>query len=381
MTSVRILHCIDSLNNSDGGPARSVPALAAAEGRNGADVRVWSKQPATIDVSEYDSATFISGPVNQAMSGDWSPHVVHDHGLWQLNHHNTANLAQKLKIPRIVSPRGMLEPWCLNHRKFRKQVAWRLYQHRDLKLSQCLHATSESEARQFRTLGFTQPVVLLPNGVTLPTAIQSLELKNTPRSKQREVLFLSRIHPVKGLLNLVAAWKNNVTEGWILRIVGDSEDGHETAVRTAIDDAGLDKSVRIEPAVHSAEKWNYMRRADIVVLPSASENFGIVVAEALAVGTPVITTTGTPWQRLIDYDCGWYVEPSIDGLSEALRSSMSTAAERLGEMGNRGKTWVQDEFSWSDLSMKMLQTYNWLLNQGTAPNAMCLNENNAIHVS
>lgn len=360
--SFRVLHCIPTLRPSDGGPARSVPALAAAEAEHGTDVRVWTSEPAAIDVTEYSPAQFLSGPVREVLSGGWIPDIIHDHGIWLPAHHKIAKLAQRLAVPRVVSPRGMLEPWCLQHHGFRKRVAWLLYQRRDLASSTSLHATSQSEAQQFRRLGFTQPITLLPNGVGLPD-VAVTERAQQPAYDKREILFLSRIHPVKGLLNLVAAWKNCVHENWRLRIVGDDEGGHRQAVADAISSLELNDSVQVEAAVHSSEKWSLLQRADVVILPSVSENFGIVVAEALAVGTPAITTTGTPWQQLTGMRCGWYVDPSVEGLSSALQSAMSCSREQLHEMGARGQQWVREEFSWNDIGMKMLQAYQCLAGQ------------------
>ena len=357
--SLRVLHCIPFLSPSYGGPARSVPALAEAEAQAGADVRVWCPRPTTIDTSEYPNTTFVSGSVRQLRDEGWHPDIVHHQGLWRGCHHQAARLARRLNIPRIISPRGMLEPWCLNHHRFRKKIAWALYQHRDLKTAACLHATSVSEAEQFRRLGFQQAVALLPNGVDFPDDA----CNETGGYEHREILFLSRIHPVKGLLNLVAAWKDCVRPGWKLRIVGDDEFDHREQVKAAVRTEELNESVSVEPAVHSAEKWTLMKNADIVILPSMSENFGIVVAEALAVGTPVITTTGTPWSEVVTHDCGWYVEPSAAGVSEALATAMTRSRSELHEMGARGREWVTREFAWDDVGHRMLQTYRWMQGQ------------------
>jgi glycosyltransferase involved in cell wall biosynthesis len=360
--SLRILHCIHSLNATDGGPARSVPALAAAEASSGAEVRLWSADPPTIDVQPYESVEFVSGTVNQAISDLWTPDVIHDHGLWLPSNHSAARLSRHKRIPRVISPRGMLEPWCMKHRRYRKLVAWQLYQHRDLLSSACLHATSENEAEQFRQLGFKQPVVLLPNGVTLPTTPDVPgEDREVTGTGEREVLFLSRIHPVKGLPHLIEAWAQAVRPGWRLRIVGSDEGGHRSEIQRLIEQKQLSDTVRISDAVHSEGKWKLLREADVVVLPSFSENFGIVIAEALAVDTPVITTTGTPWENVLKERCGWYAEPGAQSLSLALQDAMGKSQRELKEMGVRGGRWVRQEYAWDDIGKKMLDAYDWLL--------------------
>lgn len=356
--SLKVLHCVAGLNARDGGPARSVPALANAVGMAGADVRVWSRQPATISLANFKHTKFVSGTLNANVTDDWVPDVIHDHGLWLDSNNSVAKLGRKNRILRIVSPRGMLEPWCLRHRQYKKLLAWLLYQHRDLLSCSCLHATSQSEVDQFRRLGLKQPIVYLPNGVALPNPLETASIESELQaSETREALFLSRIHPVKGLPNLIEAWNNVRRPGWRLRIVGSDEDGHKSVIKSLITEHRLNDSVTIEEAVHSDMKWTLLRNADFLVLPSFSENFGIVVAEALAAGTPVITTTGTPWKRVLEKQCGWYVAPTADGIAKALTIAMGTTKPELKEMGHRGKEWVREEFSWQDIGQKMLTAY------------------------
>ena len=237
--------------------------------------------------------------------------------------------------------------------------AWQLYQHRDLVSSHCLHATSENEAVEFRRLGFKQPIILVPNGVSLPKSIAADETAGS--SGVREVLFLSRIHPVKGLPNLIEAWQHAKRPGWRLSIVGSDEDGHKAELQQQIIQNGLRDSVAIYDAVHSEAKWTLLRNADVVVLPSFSENFGIVVAEALAVCTPVITTTGTPWDRVVNNDCGWYVEPTTEGLLSGLTDAMQQSPSKLRLMGERGREWVLSTYAWSDIGHRMISAYAQLL--------------------
>ena len=359
---IRVLHCIPSLNDHDGGPARSVPELAEAEALQGADVRVWSSRTPTIHLEDYRSTQFVTGRLRSLVSGNWTPDVIHDHGLWLRSNHQAAQISLHKRIPRIVSPRGMLKPWCIRHHRYRKLIAWKLYQHRDLITSSCLHATSMSEAEQFRELGLTQPVVLLPNGVTLPTAASLCDNEHKTRSNtKREVLFLSRIHPVKGLLNLISAWQNVVRSCWRLHIVGSDEGGHRAEIEKAISQRQLNNSVTVNDAVYSREKWKLLRNADLLILPSFSENFGTVVAEALTVGTPVITTTGTPWKNVLQERCGWYVEPNTEALTEALRDAMNMSRRDLKQMGIHGLRWVSQEFAWPEIGKKMLNAYESVL--------------------
>lgn len=362
MTRLRILHAVPSLNPEDGGPARSVPALAAAQATLGADVVVCSRQPATIDLSKFQPCRFSAGDVLAYESHPWRPDLVHDHGLWLGSNHSSARLSRHLRIPRVVSPRGMLEPWCLNHRRLKKTIAWQFYQHRDLRSTTCLHATSESEAVQFRKLGFDQPITRLPNGVDLPNQ-KSL----TAGAAKPEIVFLGRIHPVKGLKHLLDAWAQVNRPGWTLRIVGADEDQHLSQLKKHPIATSVAGNVQFCPPVHSAEKWKLLADAAAVVLPSFSENFGIVAAEALACGTPVVASTGTPWSGLVSHGCGWHVAPNGAAFATAMHAVMGTSRAELDAMGQRGRQWMQSEFSWDQIAGRMLQTYDWLLGRTSAP--------------
>lgn len=362
---MRVLHTINRLDASDGGPTRSVPSLAQAQAENGADVRVWAAKGYSIPMEEYPRVQFFSGQIDGTETVEWEADVVHDHGIWLRSNHTSAAFAKRRKIPRIVSPRGMLKKWSLNHRRYRKQIAWALYQRRDLNEAAGLHATCQQEAAEFRELGLKMPVIEVPNGVTAPfQPIQAFGKSNQgEQGVRREVLFLSRLHRVKGIHNLLEAWAKQPKEDWLLRIVGPDDDGYGQSLLSTIHRLGIKERVKIEPAVHSEEKWDLLRKADVFVLPSFTENFGIVVAEALSAGTPVITTTGTPWADLVTHKCGWHVAPTVDGLTAALSSAMSCSEAELQRMGLLGRAWMQKDFQWAAIAERMLNAYSGLMNE------------------
>ena len=365
MRPLKVLHCIAGLNYSDGGPARSVPALAEAMAEHGAEVTVFCHRPPTIDLTPFPNTRFISGDISAASAGG-KPDIIHDHGLWLPSNHKVAGFSRRHRIPRIVSPRGMLEPWCLKHKRLRKQLAWRLYQHHDLLSADCLHATSAAESAQFRSLGFRQPIISIPNGVTLPDEDASDDL--TEHADSKEILFLSRIHPVKGLMNLLDAWKLSAAPGWKLRIVGSDEDGHRRELDERIRALQAENEIRTDDAVHSDQKWTLLKNAAVVVLPSFSENFGIIVAEALGVGTPVITTTGTPWSEIESRQCGWYTKPTVPDLADALKSAMAVTPAERNLMGRRGRQWIRESFTRQKTGRQMLDCCEWLLGRTAGGN-------------
>ena len=344
---MRILHTVASLHLDTGGPARSVPGLAAAVARAGAEVHLWAPETPEA-ISAPDRVTLHRGEFPEIEID-----LLHDHGVWLPNNHRMAQWASKNTIPRMVSPRGMLEPWALNHNKWKKKIAWWLYQGRDLKSAAAFHATAQSESDQFKNIGLKQPSFVVPNGIDFA------EFEGT-FTKEKTVVFLSRIHPKKGLMMWIDAWKKVAPDGWRMRVIGPDESGHTEEVKAAAEQAGLSDQWTFEDSLEGPEKISALGSAELFALPTFSENFGIVVAEALAAGTPVITTTGTPWQGLLEHNCGWWVEPTIDALANALKSAI--ACEERAEMGQRGANWVKNEFAWDEIGLRMVAAYRTILN-------------------
>jgi glycosyltransferase involved in cell wall biosynthesis len=289
--------------------------------------------------------------------------LLHDHGLWLASNHSVALFASRHGIPRMVSPRGMLEPWALNHRKWKKRLAWWLYQRGDLLTASALHATAPSEEAQFRKLGLKMPVFVVPNGVE--GKIEKLKAKDknqiTTHPNQKTALFLGRIHPKKGLPLLVKAWARVRPQGWKMRVIGPDELGHRAEIAGMIHAAGLDDDWSLEGEVSDAAKWEIYGAADLFILPTHSENFGISVAEALAAGLPVITTTGAPWSGLEEHRCGWWVEPQADALAVALAAATSSGGDCLREMGLRGRVWMESDFSWKGVAESMSRAYKTMI--------------------
>ena len=340
---MRVVHVLNSAHASHGGPSRTVPALVAALVACGVD--------ASLHVTDRD------GRLPDPLAAD----IVHDHGVWLPSNHAAAQAARKAGIPFVVTPRGMLEPWALAHRQWKKRAAWALYQRRDLLGAALVHATSEAEAAAVRATGVRTPVAVLRNGVVVPADVART------RGPLRRALFLSRIHPKKGLPMLIEAWTAVQPEGWELVIAGHDEAGHRAKVEALVQRVGLAGVVRFLDPVADADKWALYRTADLFVLPTYSENFGLVVAEALAAGVPVLTTTGAPWRVLQDERLGWWVGPTVDALATALSEATSHPARTLEEMGMRGRALVARDYGWAGVATQMKCVYDWLLTGGDLP--------------
>lgn len=382
---VRVIHTTSSLVPEAGGPARSVPGLCSALSELGFDVHILAA-----DLGDQYSDPLIS-PENQFkvnllpcrfhqdLKPIWIPGyrktlmdlsktgeqvLIHDHGLWLPRNRIAQMVSNNLNIPLVVSTRGMLEPWALQFGRGRKWLAWVAYQKKQLADTSVLHATSREEAAHLSRLGLKRPIALIPNGVKVPTI--GFQPNDKPPGGGR-ILFLSRIHPKKGLLNLVEAVKRLSLIDWEVVIAGYDELGHLEEVRQAVQKSSHSDMFRFIGPVENQKKWDLYSSADIFVLPTYSENFGMVVAEALACGVPVLTTKGTPWGELISHECGWWVEPTIEGLAAGLEQALMCSAAERKRMGENGRVLVQQKYSWAAVAKKMITLYDWVLGLGEKP--------------
>lgn len=293
--------------------------------------------------------------------------LFHDHGLWLPLNHEVAVEAKKRRVPRIVSTHGMLSPWAMKHRAWKKKIAWMLYQHKNLKEVDVLHATSKTEALILQDMFPKVPVALIPLGVDLPPPpIRPVKFSE----RRRKILFLSRLHPVKGLPNLIQAFADQDTDRWELIIAGPDEDNHQAEVEQLVYQLGLEESVKFIGSVQDESKWNLYQQADIFALPSFTENFGLVVVEALAHCVPVITTKGTPWSELVSNKCGWWIDGNVEALTHTLRQAIRLSDDERLAMGQRGYQLVAQKYTWQRSAEKMVALYTWLLGTGSQPDCI-----------
>jgi glycosyltransferase involved in cell wall biosynthesis len=387
---MNVMHTIPSLIPESGGPARSVTGLCTALARVQNEVHLLSldvgnrySKPIT-PIASLVKTTFVPNLLAIGLRQLWAPQfrntlqelvrresieLIHDHCIWLPTNMAVTAVARRSKVPFVVSLRGMLEPWAMQYSRHKKQIMWHLYQRRNLEAATLLHATAESEAVHLRQLGLRKPIAIIPNGVDLP---EQTKRKPKEASQPQTILFLSRIHPKKGLFNLIEALRQLPMTGWQVLIAGPDEQGHQAEVAAAAGSAGLQHIVHFVGPVDDDDKWDLYRSADLFVLPTYSENFGIVIAEALASGVPVITTTGTPWQELRTHQCGWWIEPKVEPLRAAIREAFALSDEQRVEMGQRGRNLVESKYSWAAIAAQMSAVYQWILGRGSLPKSVIL---------
>jgi len=261
-----------------------------------------------------------------------------------------------------------------------------------LREAQCLHAKSHQEYEHIRQFGMRNPVAIVANPIlyplaSLPSSAFDLRIRfNVPVGK-RILLFLGRLHPVKGLARLVQAWARIQSEiaevrkeksvqhtedggrrtgDWVLVLAGPDEGGYQREVESLIGELGCGESVLFTGELDDNKKWGALAAADLFVMPSDFENFGNSIVEAMSCGIPVITTTGTPWRELPEHGAGWCVEPTVDALSGAMREAFAMPEGKRKGMGRKGADFAK-RFRPEQIAVDLIQVYEWLLGRGERP--------------
>ncbi|TCP39299.1 glycosyltransferase [Rhodovulum marinum] len=374
---IRIGLLAGTLSARAGGLSSSVPNLAHRLGASGAaEVEVlggedpsdpqaaaaWAE--AVFAARIYGPKSFVFAPSLARRLRTLAPDVTDVQGLW--TYASLANLRYHRAIgtPYVVTPRGMLDPWARDRSAFKKRLVRLWFEDAHLRTAACLRATADMEAEHFRSYGLTNPIAVVPNGVEIPDLAPRVPLADG----RRRLLFLSRVHPKKGLPILLHAWAALEVQrpDWDLHIAGPDEVNHTAELKALASELGL-RRVVWHGAVHGADKAALYRSADLLVLPTYAENFGLVVAEALAQEVPVITTRNAPWSGLESNECGWWIDLSEETLRETLLASTALSPHALHRMGERGRHWVSRDFGLDQVALKMLEVYRWVVAGGTPP--------------
>lgn len=363
---MKMVHVVPHIDQEAAGPSYSVPRLCQALAARGHEVELTCLAArgaipgVRLDLHREWPVLrrfAVSGSLARALHRKSAAvDIVHNHSLWSM-----VNVAAGLVVPGrraklVTSPRGTLSPWALSRTRHLKRLL-RPLQWRALERADLLHATSEQELAEIRAQGFRAPVALIPNGIDVPDAAPP-----GAAGGRRTLLFLGRIHPTKCIDRLLQAWQSvaPTQSDWELVIAGHGSSDYEQAMRQLASRLQLPR-VRFAGALFGADKARAYAEADLLVLPSHSENFGMVVAEALSHACPVLASKGTPWEGLEREGCGWWVDNDVPALAAALDSAMRQPQARLRDMGQRGRRWMQRDFSWASVAERMEAAYAWVL--------------------
>jgi len=372
---MHVIHTVPAISEESSGPSYSVVRLCESLIPEGENVTLAALERMPMDAAPSFLKTFPPGfgprrlGCSPAMlhwlrqqAGAGNVQVIHNHSLWMMPNVYPGRVARQYGIPYIVAPRGTMSAWAKASGSKLKRFFWPLVQRPSLAAVTCWHATAKSEYEDIRRLGFRQPVMIIPNGIDIPELVLKQE------SRQRTLLFLGRVHQKKGLDLLLPAWQavQDRFPDWRLRIVGPDNKGYLLRMQRLARKLGL-KRIEFSGALYGARKLRAYQEADLFILPTYSENFGLSVAEALAGGTPAIVTMGAPWAGLKVHGAGWWIDIGLDPLVTCLEAALGHTTDTLKEMGLRGRNWMEAEYAWEHIGRKMAETYRWMIHGGNTP--------------
>lgn len=300
--------------------------------------------------------------------------ILHQHGIWTGVSRVTQVMRHYHQMATVIAPHGSLESWALKKSHWKKQIALTMYERDNLQRASCFHACSEQEISGIRNFGLRNPIAVIPNGVNESWLVSSGSSDDFRRhyhisQDKRVMLFLSRVTPVKGLILLIEALHTILRslDHWLLVVAGADEFDHKTEVINKIRDMRLDNYVMFTGMLTGQAKRDAFATAELFVLPTKRENFAIVVAEALGIGIPVLTTKGAPWEELLKYNCGWWVDVNSKAIAEGLKDALKRSPIELHRMGQRGKQLVVAKYTWGKAAQMTRVLYEWLLDRKEKP--------------
>lgn len=378
-SSFKMLHTISGFGAYSGGTSTCTYDLISALHHLGADVdlltlkskdpsdKLMGKGEAWIHALPNDAFSPFGYSANmkrwiEDMHEEYD--LLHVNGLWMYANHITCALARKYGKPYVITPHGMLYPDALHRSYWKKWPMQKLFFDKDIREASCLHVTCKQEMEHVRGFGYHGPVAIIPNPMVLPTPPSA---KRSPEAR-RAFGFLGRLHPRKKIENLfygdeLLKERQQECELWIM---GGGMPEYEAFLKAEVKRLGLD-NVKFLGFVNGLEKYEKLAQLSALFVPSDFENFGMIVTEALSVGTPVMASLGTPWESLNEEHCGWWLERSPENIAKVMRKVLDMSADELDDMGERGKKMVKQRFAADHMAKMMEELYIWLLNGGEKP--------------
>jgi glycosyltransferase involved in cell wall biosynthesis len=251
--------------------------------------------------------------------------IIHSHGLWDLFNSLIIKFFSFTSIPYLISPDGMLEPWSLSQKKIKKKIAMHIYQKKIIQKAKFIIVSSELEKQNILKLNINNNVKVIPIGIKLPQIdfreIQKKRKSIYKKNKKKYLLFISRLHEKKGLNLLIKSWSEILEKkNWQLILIGDGNLEYTKALKNLALKLKVGDSVKFLGSIYDDNlKSKYYQSSSFFILPTYSENFGLVILEALSNFLPVATTNNTPWSEITNYKCGVYFELNSTNLSNTIK--------------------------------------------------------------
>ena len=340
--------------------------------RPGRDFSSWSPlAPRTNTPIGPGSFSYAPGLLRHLSASDLD--LVHLHGLWMHTSVASLGFTRRTGKPHLISPHGMLDPWALHNSGWKKRLAASAFENENIRTAACLHALNGAEEEAIRDYGFTGPVCVIPNGIDLAPADQPnlptpWWTKNDPEA--RTLLYLGRLHPKKGLPNLLAAWSRldlDARKRWRLVIAGWDERGHQSALHRIAKARRIEASVTFPGPLFGEDKKAAFQHCQGFILPSLSEGLPMVLLEAWACGKPVLMTPQCNLPEGFEAEAALRIEPEEESVFQGLTNLLAMEDAERERMGANGRALVRERFAWPVIAAEMAAVYRWLAGRGPKP--------------
>lgn len=296
--------------------------------------------------------------------------IYHTNGLWMYCNHITCSVARRKHKPYIITPHGMLYPDALHRSYWKKWPLIQLCFRKDIDRANCLHVTCKAEMKHVRDFGYKGAIAIIPNPANLPNYLDEVVATKSSFLEgglPRKFGFLGRLHPIKKVENLFYGVAQLLdSQDCELVIMGKGDNAYEQFLHSEIARLGL-KNIKFCGFVSGREKYEQLAQLSCLFVPSDFENFGMIVTEALSVGTPVMASLGTPWEELNTVGCGWWIARSPENIADVMQQVIDMPTSQLLEMGEKGRRLVQQKYTASQVARQMQQLYEWIGGNGTKP--------------
>lgn len=297
--------------------------------------------------------------------------LYHTNGLWMYCNHMTCSMARRKHKPYIITPHGMLYPAALKRSYWKKWPLIQLCFRKDINRADCLHVTCKAEMEHVRQFGYRGAIAVIPNPASRPGYLKEIAVAKSSFmgcSRLRKFGFLGRLHPIKKIENLLYGLVGLPhPQDCELVIMGKGDDEYEQFLRSETKRLGLENRVQFCGFVNGRDKYEQLAQLSCLFVPSDFENFGMIVTEALSVGTPVMASLGTPWEELNTEKCGWWLDRTPENISQVMQQVLKMPVPELLSMGERGQQLVQEKYTAPVVARQMSKLYGWLSGGSSKP--------------
>lgn len=390
---MRVLHVIPSVASVRGGPSQAVIEMVKALRDQGIDAEIVTTNddgPNLLDVPIGQRTDYQQVPVwffprfspsfhalrefafsSQLTTWLWQVihqyHLLHVHAIFSYPSTAAMTIARLKQIPYIVRPLGQLCEWSLQQSARKKQIYLRLIEQANLNHSQALHLTSHQEQHEVSRFSLRTPSFILPHGVCIPPKIadarQRLRQHLRLPTDEPIILFLSRLHPKKGLDYLIPALGKISNYRFTFVIAGSGSPEYESEVESLLVSHGIRHRTHITGFVKGEIKNIFMQGADLFTLTSYSENFGVAVLEALAIGLPVLVTRSVALADLVEQQhLGYVTEIDVEAIASTIQQALKDPQDAKS-MGKRACQFIFEKYAWEQIATKMIEVYTKIINK------------------